>query len=248
METQLLRLNPPYNIICSKGRFAKHIATLIVADMKETSIDSFQWALDTQSYPVVDYGDGSAEGDVWNDIEVKDCKVVLKDPGSSSALISLAWFGRIMEFNLEKSEKNLSPGILFPLLKRLHIMVNLPGPTKYDFPDDLANYDFSETHKYVYEIPLVFKEYYNGMVIVKSSPDSVFFFFTAISLNDNESKESEIVAIQDIMNWWEEYHDYFHGYEKEGRKLIIKFLTENETFKPFVDRLNQAIKEDGEQK
>ena len=100
METQLLRLNPPYNIICSKGRFAKHIATLIVSDMKGSS-DSFQWALNSQSYPVVDYGVGSAEGDVWNDTEVKDCKVVLKDPGSSSTLISLAWFSKILEFNLE---------------------------------------------------------------------------------------------------------------------------------------------------
>lgn len=247
METQLLKLNPPYNIICSKGRFAKHIATLIVSDMKGSS-DSFQWALNSQSYPVVDYGDGSAEGDVWNDTEVKDCKVVLKDPGSSSTLISLAWFSKILEFNLEQFEKYLSPGILFPLLKRFHIMVNLPGPTKYDFPDDLANYDFTQTHKYTYEIPLVFKDHNNEVVIVKSSPDSDFFFFTVIPLNNNESQKGEMMAIHDIMDWWKDYHNYFHGYETKGRKLSIKFLTEDENFKPFVERLNQAIKEDGEQK
>ena len=86
------------------------------------------------------------------------------------------------------------------------------------------------------------------MVIVKSSPDSDFFFFTVIPLNNNESQKGEMMAIHDIMDWWKDYHNYFHGYETKGRKLSIKFLTEDENFKPFVERLNQAIKEDGEQK
>ena len=32
METQILKLREPYNVICSKGVFAYHIATLIVVD------------------------------------------------------------------------------------------------------------------------------------------------------------------------------------------------------------------------
>ena len=32
METQILKLREPYNVICSKGVFAYHIATLIVVE------------------------------------------------------------------------------------------------------------------------------------------------------------------------------------------------------------------------
>ena len=69
METQLVRLDKPYNIICNPdGKFGLHIATLIAVKEKpvkdaETGnvVDTFPVA---QCYPVVGGGYG-IDGEAW---------------------------------------------------------------------------------------------------------------------------------------------------------------------------------------
>ena len=76
MMTQLLKLDPPYNIICGRNKIAKHVATLIVAEIKydekyrseEIRGKEFFFGgpdMQTYSFPVVEYGDGSAAGADW---------------------------------------------------------------------------------------------------------------------------------------------------------------------------------------
>ena len=91
MDTQLVRLDAPYNIICgSDGNFALHIATLIVIKEKSERIAQtapMSETLSVASYPVVieggkigdnfvGYGKGAADGQVWMHTELKDCYVV----------------------------------------------------------------------------------------------------------------------------------------------------------------------------
>ena len=60
MNTQLVRLDSPYNIICSSsGKFALHIATLIVVKEKIRGVvegASMRDTLSVASYPVVSDG------------------------------------------------------------------------------------------------------------------------------------------------------------------------------------------------
>ena len=97
IQTQLLRLDPPYQIISAGGRVGIQVATLIVTEDKTT--EDGDYAVDTHSHPVVNYGlkqgldealkytsnpdDYSIltsrfqpEGAVWNKVEVGDVRIL----------------------------------------------------------------------------------------------------------------------------------------------------------------------------
>lgn len=105
IQTQLLRLDPPYQIISAGGRVGIQVATLIVVDELDSSFNRrrfFSSNIDFHSYPVVNYGlkqgldeqmkynnnpiDYEAdwairrrmqpEGAVWSGVDVKDVKVL----------------------------------------------------------------------------------------------------------------------------------------------------------------------------
>ena len=97
IQTQLLRLDPPYQIISAGGRVGIQVATLIVTEDKTTKDGSY--ASDTHSHPVVSYGLKQGldealkytsdpdeyskvtsrfqpEGAVWNKVEVGDVRIL----------------------------------------------------------------------------------------------------------------------------------------------------------------------------
>lgn len=97
IQTQLLRLDPPYQIISAGGRVGIQVATLIVTEEKMTQDGSY--GIETHSHPVVNYGlkqgldealkyssnpdDYSIvtsrfqpEGAVWNKVEVGDVYIL----------------------------------------------------------------------------------------------------------------------------------------------------------------------------
>ena len=53
IQTQLLRLDPPYQIISAGGQVGIQLATLIVTE--EKTADEGQYVIDTHSHPVVSY-------------------------------------------------------------------------------------------------------------------------------------------------------------------------------------------------
>lgn len=82
MDTQLVRLDKPYHIICgNNGTFALHIATLIVVKDKIEGIVEGAPMRDTlavSSYPIVG-GSYDIDGQVWMDTELKDCLVICRE-------------------------------------------------------------------------------------------------------------------------------------------------------------------------
>ncbi len=98
IQTQLLRLDPPYQIISAGGQVGIQLATLIVTEEKSSTPG--EYIIDTHSHPVVCYGlkeglveefkYGSGypeeernrnnrlqpEGAVWNKVEVSDIRVL----------------------------------------------------------------------------------------------------------------------------------------------------------------------------
>ncbi|MCR4915935.1 MAG: hypothetical protein K6A96_09295 [Prevotella sp.] len=94
IQTQLLKADPPYQIISAAGRIGIQVATLIVTENKSTKNG---YAIDTHSHPVVNYGLKSLaekglkeaqnkgaeaqcylqpEGAVWNKVEISDVTVL----------------------------------------------------------------------------------------------------------------------------------------------------------------------------
>lgn len=59
IQTQLLRLDPPYQIISAKGYVGIQVATLIMSEEKDLSHGSFGHVssyIEHHCYPVVNYG------------------------------------------------------------------------------------------------------------------------------------------------------------------------------------------------
>lgn len=120
IQTQLVRLDPPYQIISAGGRVGIQIATLIVAnevDMSHNRFGHISNYVEYHSFPVVNYGlkqgleeemkynnnpmDYDAEwairrrmqpeGAVWSGVEVKDVRV-LGIAGARNNFVTLDYF------------------------------------------------------------------------------------------------------------------------------------------------------------
>lgn len=76
-STELLRLDAPYNYIYYGGIVGKHVATLITV-IDKTGKDG-KYLIETHSHPVVIYNGKTAEGVVWNNVEVTQCRTVCSE-------------------------------------------------------------------------------------------------------------------------------------------------------------------------
>lgn len=74
METQILKLDAPFDYIYCNGEVGKHIATLIVYDVNVGS----SYELETHSHAIVKYGN-TPGGVVWDRAELTDCVVLCND-------------------------------------------------------------------------------------------------------------------------------------------------------------------------
>ncbi len=76
METQILKLEAPFDYIYCNGEVGKHIATYIVGESRIG--EDGKYTLETHSHPIVQYKD-SPKGVVWNRAELTDCEVICSE-------------------------------------------------------------------------------------------------------------------------------------------------------------------------
>ena len=76
METQILKLNEPYEYIYCNGSIGLHIATMIVYEAKTNEDGDYE--LETHSHPIVKYR-LQPGGTVWNRAELRDCRVLCRE-------------------------------------------------------------------------------------------------------------------------------------------------------------------------
>lgn len=229
MVTQLLKLDPPYNIICGRNKIAKHVATLIVAEIKyddkyrSEEIDGKEYFfggpdMRTYSFPVVEYGDGSAVGDVWNDVEVRECRVIAKpkDDGFATRIQSY-WFCETLRFLYsDEYGSTQTPITLYEQLNGLHVDVDWMG---------------SMGNPKKVEVELIFDEG-NGVSWVGSAAGSALYFRAAYATGNERQKEEKL---NDILRWAAQYIRIFNA------QTI--FTTQNEKYKDLLKEWNEAIEE-----
>jgi hypothetical protein len=228
MMTQLLKLDPPYNIICGRNKIAKHVATLIVAEIKYdekyrceeiAGKELFLGGPDMQTYsfPVVEYGDGSAAGDGWKDVEVRECRVIAKAPKEDgfSSRIGSYWFCETLRFlHQDEDGSTQTPGTLYEQLKGLHVDVD--GMGSFGYPKKV-------------EVELIF-DVDNGVSWIDSAAGSALFY-TSYYATDNEQQKEE--KYRDILRWAGQYIRIFNA------QTI--FTTKNEKYKDMLKEWNEAI-------
>lgn len=76
MNTEILKLDPPYEYIYCNGSIGLHIATMIVYEAKTDEDGKYQFV--THSHPIVKYHKCPG-GTVWNRAELTDCKVLCRE-------------------------------------------------------------------------------------------------------------------------------------------------------------------------
>ena len=190
MITQLLKLDPPYNIICGRNKIAKHVATLIVAkieydeEYRHQEVGGIDLTLGgpnmmTYSFPVVEYGDGSPAGDVWNDVEVRECRVIAKAPTDEGfdTRIWSHWFCETLRFlHQDEYGSTQTPLTLYEQLKSLHVDVDWMGT--FGYPKRV-------------EVELEFNDY--GDVSSIDSATGSELFFTVSYATNNEKQKQEML-------------------------------------------------------
>lgn len=222
METQLVRLDAPYNLICdSLGNFALHIATLIVVE-KQPNVNSAGVDLGertvARSYPVVT-SEGSLDGQVWMNTELKDCMAVARQNQDVSPFT----LKRVMDFcyqNAPKYRTDFLPSLLAVEALRNGIKFNLPTDQRGRVVAD-------------YEVRLVFDDGGNdGACMVYSSRDSDFYFFGGFRTAVPSDEDECISSLAEMRN------SYLMSLRRMGLRSI-RFTTEDKAYQNFVDKLNR---------
>ena len=226
MISQIVRLDAPYNIICSKsGQFGLHIATLIVVKEKiadATDGKKNSGSVTMENYPIVNTH--NMDGQTWKDTELKDCLVICRQGGSAS----LSNLYKVMEFTgkdvVAKALSRLTPITFFAAMIDFKVDFHLP-----------TGEDGCTVSKY--DVPLTFEKISNGtlgIVYVYSSKGSLFYF------NDSyiDKLASPLATKDEALKRLTDLRDCYMMFLRHLGLRSITFSTNNEDFQWFVDKLN----------
>ena len=96
MNSKLMKLDAPYNVIYAGGCVGRHIATLMVWNDDD---DAAGGIMDCASYPVIDEGEEFPAGTLCNGAELHDCRVICPPGGTN-----LYWVAKMIEYDFQQLE------------------------------------------------------------------------------------------------------------------------------------------------
>ena len=96
MNSKLIKLDAPYNVIYAGGTVGRHIATLMVWNDDD---DAAGGIMDAASYPVIDEGEEFPAGTLCGDAELHDCRVICPPGGTN-----LYWVAKMIEYDFQQIE------------------------------------------------------------------------------------------------------------------------------------------------
>ena len=96
MNSKILKLDAPYNIIYAGGKIGRHIATLMTW---EDDADGDACVFDAKQYPIIDQGEECPAGTLVWEAELEDCRVVCK---GDDLRVGLRWFAKIIEYDFQQ--------------------------------------------------------------------------------------------------------------------------------------------------
>ncbi len=221
METQLVRLDKPYQFICNPdGYFGFHIATLMVINSKEG-----EETPDVRSYPVIETEE-TPGGEAWMKWELKRCKTLCRQ-GESFTLADMGEL--IYEYFYIQHFSGLER---IPYILRTNLKVN---GIKMEMPKDDCGHTISE-----YEVELIFQEYTTKGLYSVYSPPFPFFFLSRFTTKKHDKEKYGIIdideAMEELLNM---RNSYLTTLASAGLRKIT-FSTKDAQFLDFVDRLNQT--------
>ena len=213
MNSKILKLDAPYNIIYAGGRVGRHIATMTVWDDDDMGIYG------ARQYAMIDEGGELPAGALAVEADLADCRVICneKDPR-----VRLRWLAEIVEYDMRQEE----PVEFHYIWERLSLLgVKVIWDKARDENGELLKDEDGELiDENVYTVSLTFEGSHDFMV-AQSYTSSGFYFYARGKVED---------VYHDLYYQLSQYESAFH-YDD----LLIKFETADGWERHIIDLLNK---------
>jgi hypothetical protein len=217
MNSKILKLDAPYNIIYAGGRVGRHIATMTVWEDNDMGI------YDAHQYAMIDEGGELAAGALAVEAELGDCRVICNE---SDPRVRLRWLAEIIEYDMRQED----PVEFHYIWERLSLFgVKVIWDKARDEKGELLKDEDGELiDENVYTISLTFEGTHSHM-IAQSYTTSGFYFYARGKVED---------VYNELYYQLSQYETAFHN-----DYLLIKFKTIDSWEQHIVDLLNQRNNE-----
>ena len=217
MNSKILKLDAPYNIIYAGGRVGRHIATMTVWEDNDMGI------YDAHQYAMIDEGGELAAGALAVEAELGDCRVICNE---SDPRVRLRWLAEIVEYDMRQED----PVEFHYIWERLSLFgVKVIWDKARDEKGELLKDEDGELiDENVYTISLTFEGTHSHM-IAQSYTTSGFYFYARGKVED---------VYNELYYQLSQYETAFHN-----DYLLIKFKTIDSWEQHIVDLLNQRNNE-----
>ena len=217
MNSKILKLDAPYNIIYAGGRVGRHIATMTIWNDDEMGI------YDARQYAMIDEGGELAAGALAVEADLSDCRVICNE---SDPRVHLRWLAEIVKYDFEQEE----PVEFTYLWERLSLFgVKVIWDKARDENDELLTDDQGEyIDENVYEISISFDGTHEYM-FARSYTTSGFYFYARGTVEE---------VYRELHYQHMTYESMFNRFD-----LLIKFTTPDGWEQHIIDLLNQRNNE-----
>ena len=217
MNSKILKLDAPYNIIYAGGRVGRHIATMTVWEDNDMGI------YDARQYAMIDEGGELAAGALAVEAELGDCRVICNE---SDPRVRLRWLAEIIEYDM-RQEDPVEFQYIWERLSLLGVKV-IWDKARDEKGELLKDEDGELIDENVYTISLTFEGTHSHM-IAQSYTTSGFYFYARGKVED---------VYNELYYQLSQYETAFHN-----DYLLIKFKTIDSWEQHIVDLLNQRNNE-----
>ena len=143
MESKLLKLDKPYNVIYAGGRVGRHIATLMV--WNEVNDEDGLGIMDAVSYPVIDEGEEFPAGTLIDYAELHDCRVICPYSEKEECnATNLYWVAKMIEYDFQQLEP-VGAEYILERMKLLGCMIAMPTEKDKETGEEVYRIDFDIT-------------------------------------------------------------------------------------------------------
>ncbi len=226
MDTQLVRLDAPYNLICNEyAEFGLHIATLIVVNDKkkenvlEDGIDAEHRGV--YAYPVVT-SKHELGGMPWMNSSLENCRVICEM--MDHPFITLRTFRDLVEW-IDVFNRTME---LEAIILKLASALDLYEVSTFIPPRRLFN------------VPIEF-DIEPGRSVIASSVGSPFYFFASYIYNEEEEEKD----IRRCMKGFNKCRKAYLAVLGKYDMVDITFSTQDKKYQHYVDELNKMAHASG---
>ena len=213
MNSKILKLDAPYNIIYAGGRIGRHIATMTVWEDNEMGIN------DAHQYAMIDEGGELAAGRLACEAELGDCRVVCNERDPRIRLRPLA---ELVKYDLEQEEP-VEFTYLWERLSLLGVKVEW-DKVRNEKGEFLRDEDGELIDQNVYEVSISFDGTHKHL-LARSYVSSGFYFYARGTVEEVYKE----LHYQHMM-----YESAFHH-----DALLIDFETPDGWEQHIIDLLNE---------